>query len=83
MHSYSCYVPQAIIYVGVKNELQPNSNVVFGMIEQNIYFKSGAIEETLIELIRFNVSISKKVICETFLVSLGNASFVCMKCSIA
>ena len=41
------------ICIGVKSELQTNSNRVFAMIEQNISFKSIAIKENLIKPSRF------------------------------
>ena len=50
------------------------------MIEYNVYFTSSAIEETVIKPSWFNFSTFKTVICGTFLVPLGNTSFVCMKC---
>ena len=50
------------------------------MIEYNLYYKSSAIEATVINPSWFNFSTFKKVICGTFLVPLGNTSFVCMKC---
>ena len=52
------------------------------MIERNLFFKSNAIEETLVKPIRFNFSTFKKVICGTVLVPLRNTSFVYMKCSL-
>ena len=52
------------------------------MIERNLFFKSSAIEETLVKPIRFNFSTFKKVICGTVLVPLGNTFFVYMKCSL-
>ena len=75
VYSCCCYVSRAIIYIGVKSELQPNSNEVFAMIEQNISFKSSAVEETLMKPSRFNFSTFKKDICGKFLVPLGYTSF--------
>ena len=65
LHSYRCYVPHAIIYIGVKKEFQRNSNGDFARIEQNISVKSSAIEENVIKPSRFKTFQHLKVICRT------------------
>ena len=46
LHSYCCYVPQAIIFIGVKKRIAAEFVWGFAMIEHTLYFKSCAIEET-------------------------------------
>ena len=56
-HGYCCYVPQAIICIGVKKRISTKwANGVFAMIEQNVSFKS---------LLVYNFSTFAKVSCGT------------------
>ena len=43
LHGYCCYVPQAIIYIGVIKQFTAEFEWLFAMIKQNISFKSIAI----------------------------------------
>ena len=58
-------MPQAIIHIGLKKRIVVEFEWGLAMIEHNLYFKSDAIEETLIKPIRFNFSAFKKVTCES------------------
>ena len=65
MHGYCCYVTQSI-YIGVKKRTVAEFEWSFATTEHSLYFKSSAIEETLIKPIRFNFTTFKEVISNTF-----------------
>ena len=78
LHSYCCYVPQAIINIAQYCCKKAEFEWGFVMIEHNSYSKSSAIDETLIKPFDFNFSTFKKAFCWIFLVPTRNTSFVCM-----